>query len=1054
MKKIATILITAILFIHSNCFAALTNPESKDPAQEGIIVEGTVKSGSDQVGLPGVNIIEKGTLNGTITDIDGRYQIKVSGPEAILTFSFIGYVGQEIAVNGRNTIDVVLEDEIETLEEVVVVGYGVQKKVDVTGAISSIRTEDMASIPVTDVATAMQGKAAGIQVIQNSGSPGAGASIKIRGVGTINNSDPLYVVDGFIAENIDFLNPDDIQDMQILKDASSVAIYGARAANGVIIITTKKGKEGKLKVNFNTYWGISDFWNQPNVMDKYQYKDLYDSTHGGELILLPSARDSLLFDEYAAENWMDLISRKGLISKYNIQLSGGTEKNKYIFSGVYNKEDGIINKSDQTKASFRAGLETKLTDKITLNVNSIYTNSVRGKVTEGSENIFQYALSEEPYITLQPEDAFNWDGDNLISVEDALSWNPYTRLWYADLNETSNQFLTNLELRIDLTTSLIFRSRGGLDKLFQTDTDFRKRSEPASYQYFDGIEFDDNTYKEENINRSKWQFENIISYNKSIKKHHVGAVAAFALEGYSRKNVIARKALAPGYSEEFQSLEAAYLSPTTSGDQTSWTSVGVPFRFDYNFDHKYFLQFNFRADASSIFSKENRWGYFPSLSTGWTLTEEEFSKNINWLTHLKLRANWGMSGNNRIDEYASKTLVSYYNTYYAFGSNTLYSPTWSSRGVGNPGILWEKTQAANLGLDFGLFGYSISGSVDFFTRKTSDMLLKLPMVLSAGMSDYERWQEKSDYEPWQNAGEVVNNGIELTLGWKKGFGKFYIDINANISKINNKVTKLGEEGNPVWGGYMDNADLNSYTTYTAVGHPIGMFYGWKIDRTKYANGIWHEQDRETLQLQAVPSEYTAPGDYMFMDLNGDNKIDENDKTFIGSPHPDFNYGLNTTFKYGNLELTLFFQGVYGNDIFNLERYYFYGYHGDNNAVQGLFENSYTAENQDAPYTLVPNFDYTTIDYNQNYRVSDFYIEDGSYLRLKNLQLGYTFPKEMMEKIKINNLKVYIGGYNLITFTKYTGFDPEIGVEDNTFMGIDRGSYPQARTYIAGIIMDF
>jgi hypothetical protein len=370
----------------------------------------------------------------------------------------------------------------------------------------------------------------------------------------------------------------------------------------------------------------------------------------------------------------------------------------------------------------------------------------------------------------------------------------------------------------------------------------------------------------------------------------------------------------------------------------------------------------------------------------------------------------------------------------------MYKPAWSASGMGNPNILWEKTSASNLGLDFGLFNYSVSGSVDVFLRKTSDMLLKLPMVLSSGMSGSE---------PWQNAGEVSNNGYEITLGWKKKIGKFDVDINGNFTKIHNKVTKLGEEGNPVWGGYLTNASLNTFTTYTAVGQPIGMFYGWKIDKTTYSNGIWHEQDRETLALKPVPSEYTTPGDFIFMDLNGDNKIDENDKTYIGNPHPDFMYSLNMTFRYGGFELTAFFQGVQGNDIFNVQRYDFYGYHGGNNAVQGLIQNSYTLENENAPYPRLTN----TIDYNRNYRISDFYIEDGSYLRLRNLQFAYTFPKKITGKLGLGSLKAYIGGYNLITITGYSGFDPEIGNESNTFMGIDRGSYPQARTYMAGIIMD-
>lgn len=1039
MKRIAYLFLATLLFqIHGSVFS--NSPETNIATLKAQhTVSGRVISSTDNLPMPGVNIVEKGTLNGTVADLDGKYTLIVSGPDAVIVFSFIGFAPQEVKIDGRAQIDVVLEEIIERLEEVVVYGYGIQKKADVTGAISTIKTQELTSIPVTNVATAMQGRASGVQVIQNSGSPGAVASIKIRGTGTINNSDPLYVVDGFISENLDFLNPDDVQDIQILKDASSSAIYGARAANGVVIVTTKKGKEGKLKINFNTYWGVSDFWKQPDIMDKYQYKDLYEAAHGGQQ-LLTSARDTLLFNEYAAENWMERISRKGMVSKYNLQISGGTEKTKYIISGLYNKESGIIKKSDQERKSFHVGIETKLTDYMKLNINSIYTNSTRGKVLEGEYNIFQYALNTPPNQTLQPTEAFNWRGDELVSVRDALSWNPYTRLWYADLNDHTNQFINNLELTINLGKSFILTTRAGFDKYYNKYTDFRKRYTPAIYQYYDDINYGDDTYQEEQVNKTKWQVENILSFSKTMGEHNLNMVTALALEGYVNEYLFARKSMAPGYSGVFQSLNAAYLSPTNSDDHISWTSAGIPFRVDYNFKHKYFFQFNFRADASSIFSKTNRWGYFPSVSTGWTLTEESFLEKFDWLTHLKIRANWGTSGNNRIDENASFTVVGTSNTFYAYGRNAMYRPAWSASGMGNPDILWEKTSAGNLGMDFGLFNYSVSGSVDVFLRKTSDMLLKLPMVLSSGMSGSE---------PWQNAGEVTNNGYEVTLGWKKKIGKFDVDINGNFTQIHNKVTKLGEEGNPVWGGYLTNASLNTFSTYTAVGQPIGMFYGWKVDKTRYPNGIWHEQDRETLALEPVPSEYTTPGDFIFMDLNGDNKIDENDKTYIGNPHPDFMYSLNMTFRYSGFELTMFFQGVQGNDIFNVQRYDFYGYHGNNNAVQGLIENSYTTENENAPYPRLTN----TIDYNRNYRISDFYIEDGSYLRLRNLQFAYTFPKKVTDKIKLGNLKAYIGGYNLITITGYSGFDPEIGNESNTFMGIDRGAYPQARTFMAGIIMD-
>ena len=1040
MKRIAYLFLAAFFLFQTYGSVFSNSPETNIATRKAQhTVTGQVISGTDNLPMPGVNIVEKGTMNGTVADLDGKYTLTVSSPDAVIVFSFMGFAQQEVKIDGRTQIDIVMEEMIETLDEVVVYGYGVQKKADVTGAISTIKTKDLTSIPVTNVATAMMGRASGVQVIQNSGSPGSVASIKIRGTGTINNSDPLYVVDGFITENMDFLNPDDVQDIQILKDASSSAIYGARAANGVVIVTTKKGKEGKLKINFNTYWGISDFWKQPDIMDKYQYKDLYEAAHGGAQ-LLTSARDTLLFNEYAAENWMDLISQKGMISKYNLQVSGGTEKTKYIISGLYSKEDGIIKKSDQERKSFRVGIETKLTNYMKLNINSIYTNSMRGKVIEGEYNIFQYALNTPPNQTLQPTEAFNWRGDELVSVKDALSWNPYTRLWYADLNENVNQFINNLELTINLGKSLILTTRAGIDKYYNASTDFRKRYSTDIHQYYDDINYEDNTDTEQHVNKTKWQVENILSFSKTIGEHNLNMVTALALEGYKNEYLFARKSMAPGYNTVFHSLNAAYLSPTNSDDHISWTSAGIPFRVDYNFKHKYFFQFNFRADASSIFSEGNRWGYFPSVSAGWTLTEESFLKKYEWLTHLKIRANWGTSGNNRIDENASFTVIGTNNVFYAYGRNTMYKPAWSASGMGNPDILWEKTTGSNIGLDFGLFNYSISGSVDVFEKKTSDMLLKLPMVLSSGMPGSE---------PWQNAGEVTNSGYELTLGWKKRIGKFELDINGNFSQIHNKVTKLGEEGNPVWGGYLTNASLNSFSTYTAVGQPIGMFYGWKIDKTKYSNGIWHEQDRETLALEAVPSEYTTPGDFIFMDLNGDNKIDENDKTYIGNPHPDYMYSLNMAFRFEGFELTLFFQGVHGNDIFNVQRYDFYGYHGSNNAVQGLIEKSYTTENQDAPYPRLTN----TTDYNHNYRISDFYIEDGSYLRLRNLQFAYTFPKKVTDKLRLGSLKVYIGGYNLITITGYSGFDPELGNESNTFMGIDRGAYPQARTYVAGIIMD-
>ncbi|MDA3853511.1 MAG: TonB-dependent receptor [Bacteroidales bacterium] len=1042
MKKSSkALLLTLLLLIANTLFAKEpSNATSSQQQYTEFKVSGNITSKTDGELLPTVNVLEQGTGNGTVSDFDGNFLLEVSNENAVLKFSFLGFKTQTIELNGRSTINIVLEEDIANLDEFIDEGYGVQRKADVTGAISSVKADEINSLPVNNVASAMQGRAAGVQVVSNSGSPGAGVSIKIRGTGTINNSEPLYVVDGFVMDNIDYLNPNDIADLQVLKDASSSAIYGARAANGVVIVTTKSGTEGKIKINADYYYGVSDFWSRPDVMDKVEYSDLYYAGNGGSPLVV-GQQDSIKYNDYAANNWLDLVTRQGTTQKANVSISGGNDKTKYMFSGLYSKEEGIVLKSSQQRASFRANIESKLTDFLTIKFNSMYTNSNREYITEGNSNIFQYALSTPPSNTIQPDDAFNWVGNNLVSVDDAIDWNPYARLWYADQAKEYNNFVNNVDLTFDLFDGMTFSSRAGIVNCFSKQTTFNKRHNPASNVYFDDIKYDDNTYQEIREESTKWQVENILMYNKAIGSHNVGLVTALALEGYRWDRIAARKSMAPGYSDEYHSLDAAYLSAIAYGGNSDWTSVGIPFRFDYNFQRKYYFQFNFRADASSIFSEDNQWGFFPSVSTGWTLSEEPFMKGFDWLSMLKIRANWGMSGNNRIDEFASNTILSTSNSStYVYGRSNTYKPGWSASGYGNPNILWEKTAATNLGIDFVLLDSRFTGAVEYFVRNTSDMLLQLPLTLSTGMNGNE---------PWQNAGEISNKGYEMTLGYNEIIGDFKLSVNGNISRVVNEVTKLGSEGNPVWGGYLDVTGFDGvYSTYTAVGNPIGQFYGWKIDRSKYANGIFHESDRENIPNSAVPDVRAKPGDFIFMDLNGDNKIDENDKTFIGDPNPDFTYGLNINLSYKHWDLTAFFQGVYGNDIFNATQYYMSGYHGDNNASTGLVENSYTIDNQDAKYPMITNVS----DYNQNYRISDFYVEDGSYLRLKNIQLAYNFKHKFKEDTEAN-VKVYMGVTNLFTITKYSGFDPEIGNESNTFMGIDRGAYPQSRTVIAGIILN-
>ncbi|MCG8700830.1 MAG: SusC/RagA family TonB-linked outer membrane protein, partial [Bacteroidales bacterium] len=562
------------------------------------VVTGTVTDATTGEVLIGVNVFVSGTSKGTITDIDGKYRLLLTSADTMLTFSYVGYKNFDVLVNSRTIIDAILELHSEQLDDVVVVAYGVKRKVDVTGSISSISSEEIAEIPTPNVAAAMQGKAAGLQIIPNSGSPGAEVSVKIRGTGTTNNSDPLYIVDGFIVESIQHINPDDIKDIQILKDAASAAIYGARAANGVVLISTKKGKEGKVKVQFSANWGMSEFWNRPEVLDKYEYRDLFDSAYV-KANLLNNIEDSTKFYDYAVNDWMDLIIRDGSNQKYNLVISGGNERNKYLLSGNWNEQTGIVEKTDFRKASVRFNMENKLSDYFTVNSQAIVSSSKRNKIQENEHNSFQYALSAPPSNTLHPGGAFTFLGDSLLAVDEgSIEWNPYGRLLQANQDTRKDQFILNLSLTTKLGKLFSNTTRAQYDMLFTQDNDFRQRNE-ADYLYFYGIKFDDNSMEKKEHRRMKWQFEDFMNLQKDIGEHKMAMVLGISLEGFDKQTLKGKKSMAVGKSISYQSINAAYLNPIAEDSYESWTAMGVPFRFDYNYQSKYYFQFNYRADASS-----------------------------------------------------------------------------------------------------------------------------------------------------------------------------------------------------------------------------------------------------------------------------------------------------------------------------------------------------------------------------------------------------------------------------------------------------------------------
>jgi TonB-linked SusC/RagA family outer membrane protein len=1082
MNKIYTIILLSFLFsffsqpkIYCESIAIPSGTKAMNVKVNGRVLD--LKTGEPVIGA---TVAIKGTTTGTMTDYEGKFTILVPDANAILVISYMGYKTQEVAVSGQQEIIVRLEEEITELDEIVVIGYGMQKKVDLMGAVSSIKSKDITSVPVSDITQAIQGKAAGVEVISNSGSPGSAISIKIRGTGTINNSDPLYIVDGFIVENISFLNTEDIKDMQILKDASSAAIYGARAANGVVLIVTKKGEKG-IHVKYSSYWGTSQFWNKPDLLDKEGFKNLYEEINKPSLIRAAIA-DTIIYNDYAVNNWMDYVIRTGSTQKYNLQVSGGDEKNTFLVSGSWNSDKGIVQKTGFNKGTIRVNIDNKLSKILTLRSNFQASLSSRTMVQEGQFNVFQYALREAPVNPLYDKSKLRLGDtnkgqrrDSIVSFDKVYNWNPYTRMYGTDFKSKTSGYLGNFELFAKFT-NFSNSTRAGFDFEYFSESDFSgKNFQP--YTYFDGgnglgVKYDQNAVQQTDIEKVKWQIENITTFNRKFDKSEVTIVGGVSLEGYNENKTFAGRAMAPDFTDDFNALNATFINPQISGSGKGWRSVGIPFRFDYNYAEKYLFQFNFRADASSIFEASKRWGRFPSVSAGWKLNEESFLKNVDWLALLKIRANWGLSGNNRIDEFGAKTMIKTDpKYYYVLGQQSFYRQGWTSTGIGNPDIVWEKTDSKNLGLDVMLFQGNISGTVEFFNKTTSNMLLQLPVVKSSGMVDVTD-------APWQNVGTVRNLGYEISCSYKNTIKDFSFEVGANFTQINNKVISLGAGNAPVKGGSQpDNAEAmpSTYLTMTVVNRSIGEFYGYEIDRSLHANGLWHTEDMATIAGKPLPVEpgRVQPGDVIYKDLNGDNKIDENDKTFLGSPLPDFTYGFNLYFKYKIVDLSFFFQGVYGNKIFNVTRYWLNAYHyggpttttvtNGNNLAVDVPANSWTETNQDAKYPKIKN----QIDYNNNYRPSDFYIEDGSYLRLKNLQLGVNIPPNVCELLKISQCRLYISGYNLLTFTKYGGMDPEIGNQvnsgyvgnaetttSNTSMGIDLGTFPQARTYTFGLLVDF
>lgn len=899
-------------------------------------ITGRIKDNSGEP-IVGVNVVEKGTTNGAITDINGNFSIEVV-TGAVLQISYIGYNTQDIKITDKTSYNIVLKEDVEALDEIVVVGYGTMRKRDLTGAVSQLKGDEIADLPLRSASDALQGKAAGVTITSTSGTPGAMGTVRIRGVGTINDNDPLYVVDGLPQTDIGWLNPKDIESMEVLKDASAQAIYGARAANGVILITTKKGTTGtsyKSTIDFDMMVGVQNAAKTYDMLDAegfIKYKNMAYEASSKPLLddfATPKKIETILsfLDKNggrAGTNWWNEIKNSNAISQnYNLSLSGGLDKLRYRSSFSYMKQDGIIKSTDYERLSGRLNLDSEVYKwlSVSLNTNVIYeTRRTTDENNAYTSTVFS-ALTSDPITP-----AFR---NNLIDIPDFLynrimdgyeptnPFSQYTGILYSNkpnpLAQTDRkgqnrwkglQLKNNLSADIKLFPFLSFKSSLGLDISRTSDESFLPK------YYLNGTDQVTNAKVGRGVGqRDYWVFETYLSYNDKFGDHTVSTMVGTSAEKERYETVNASKEGLVNNDANQQIINAATKNPAASGSVSYHTMNSYFGRVFYSYADKYMITANIRWDGSSNFADKHRWGVFPSVSGGWNFREESFIKDVvgDWFSQGKFRAAWGEIGNQNISSGAY--LTRYGNsTYYLLGNSMT---PWLSGGrtnVGNPDLRWETTRQLDFGLDLAFFNSALKFNIDYFDRKTSDMLVQVPMPAAIGLPN----------TPWSNAGSVKNRGFEFVLDYHGKIGNdFSYNIAGNISTYKNKVLSLGGGTNIPGKTHLGN----QVNTMIEPGKPIGYFYGYKMD------GVFQTQE-EINNYRGGPDNTiimptAEPGDLKFVDLNGDGKLGEEDRTMIGNPHPDFTFGLTLSGEYKGFDLSMFFQGSVGNDILNILKYDIY-----------------------------------------------------------------------------------------------------------------------------------
>lgn len=1028
-----------------------------------LTVKGNVK---DATGEPiiGASVSIKDETGGAITDLDGNFSIANVRVGATVKVSYIGYISQTKKVVANQPLNFVLQEDAESLDEVVVIGYGVQKKSVVTASIAKISADDLSSTAPIRMDNALKGLAAGITVTSSSGQPGAAAKVRVRGIGSINNSDPIYIVDGMPIEGgLDYLNPNDIQSIEVLKDAASGAVYGTRAANGVILVTTKTGKEGKTRVIYDFSYGWQNAWKKRDVLNASEYALMINEGRINAGIA-PKYNDPYSYG--TGTNWQEeVFNSDAPVMNHQISVSGGSEKVSYLFSAGFYTQDGIIGgnmgRSNYERLTLRSNTVYTLFDesksrnwlnslKVTssLSYARIKSTGIETNSTWGSP--LGSALALSPILTVYDEgkeamqaqfdkyagtttytpiyDSRNGKLFSIPGSEYGEMTNPIANLSLPGDKNWSHKFVANFSAELQLWDNLKFKTSYGSDLAFWGFDGYT----PLYYLRDGGASTRSTAYSEKR-DGTVWQLENILTYDKTINKHTFSVLLGQSAKKSNGSYLWGSRNNIKNYSRPYIN---ASIGQAADGDQNS---AGAPFeestlaslfaRASYNYDERYMLQATVRRDGSSNFGPNKHYVVFPSFSVGWNLTNEKFmQKRPNWLTSTKVRFSWGKNGYENIGKFKYTTLTSSGNNAIFGSDETIYNGVKAS-GLANRNLMWEESKQTNFGLDFGFFQNALTFTVDYYKKTTIGMLMEMNIPSYVGES-----------KPTGNVGEMENNGVELEAAYKFRASDWNFRIGGNLTYLKNKLIKYGNDSG--WGN-LESFQGTGTISRAENGLPFPHFYGYKtagVFQNMNEVNAYVNKKGELIQPNAVP------GDVRFVDVDGNGSINADDRTKIGKGMPDWTYGLNLNVSWKNFDLSMMWQGTIGNDIYDATR------RTDISATNlpSWMLNRWTGEGTS---NRIPRFVQGD---NVNWQSSDLYVYDGSYLRLKNIQLGYTLPQSLTSKVFVSSLRLYVAAENLFTFTKYHGFDPEISSNknDSNAFGIDYGVYPQARTWTIGASLSF